>query len=57
VLLTTKRLFPLNTCENVWVQRLALKLDPKMVFPSQKTLSKEIIPNMVTHCLELHVQP
>ncbi len=34
VLVTTKGLFPLNTCENVWMRRLALKFDPKVVFPS-----------------------
>jgi hypothetical protein len=32
-------------------------LDPKVVFPFQKTLFEKILPNMVTRCLELHVQP
>jgi len=31
VLLTTKWYFPLNTCENVWMCKLALKLDSKLV--------------------------
>jgi hypothetical protein len=57
VLLMVKGFSPLNTCENVHMQRLALRLDPKVVFPFRKTLSKKILPNMVTRCLELHVQP
>ncbi len=54
MLLTTKRL-PLNTCQNVWMWRLALRLDPKVVFPYRKTLFEEILPSMVTCCLNLHV--
>jgi hypothetical protein len=38
------------------MQRLALRLDPKMVFLSQKTLSKEILLAMVTRYLNLRVQ-
>jgi hypothetical protein len=57
MLLTAKGFFLLSTCENVWMQRLTLRLDPKVVFPFRKTLSIEILPNMVTHCLKLHVQP
>jgi hypothetical protein len=57
VLHTTKGYFPLNTCENVWICRLVLKLDPKLVSPSQKTLSEEILPSMVDKCLALYVWP
>ncbi len=32
VLLMAKGFSPLNTCENVWMWRLVLKLDPKMVY-------------------------
>jgi hypothetical protein len=56
VLLTTEGFFPLSTCENVWMWRLALKLDPKVVFPFRNTLFKKILVNMVICCLELHVQ-
>ncbi len=39
------------------MHRLALKFDPKLVFPSQiKTLSKKILPTMIVHCLNSHVQ-
>jgi hypothetical protein len=33
VLLTIKGYFLLSTCENVWMHRLALRLDSKLVFP------------------------
>jgi len=32
VLLTTKGYLLLNTCENVWMHRLGLRLDSKLVF-------------------------
>jgi hypothetical protein len=32
MLLTTKGLSSLNTCDNIWMHRLALKLDPKLIF-------------------------
>lgn len=34
-----------------------MRLDPKLGFPSQMTLSKEILPSMVTRCVNLYVQP
>jgi hypothetical protein len=34
MLLTTKGFSSLNTCDNIWMHRLALKLDPKLVFLS-----------------------
>ncbi len=47
----------MGTCKNIWMQRLALRLNPKLVFPSRKILSKDIIlPSMVTHCVDLYVQ-
>jgi preprotein translocase subunit SecB len=39
VLLMAKGFFPLSTCENVQMWKLALRLDPNMVFPFRKTLS------------------
>ncbi len=57
ILLVAKGFFPLGTCKKIWMQRLALKLNPKLVFPFQRTLSKEIIlRSMVTRCANLHVQ-
>jgi len=49
-------LFPLNTCENVWMRRMTLKLDPKLLFPFQRTLFEDIILAMVARCLDLHMQ-
>ncbi len=49
-------LFPLNTCGNVWMRRMTLKLDPKLLFPFQKTLFKDILLAMAAHCLDLHMQ-
>jgi hypothetical protein len=46
MLLTTKRYLPLSTCENVWMHRLPLRLDSKLMFPIQRTLAKEILPTM-----------
>lgn len=43
-------------CENIWMQRLALKMDLKLVFPSRKTLFERIFPSIVTHCVNLYVQ-
>ncbi len=36
--------------------RLALKFDPKLVFPHQMTLFEKILSTMVAFCLDLHVQ-
>jgi len=38
------------------MQKLALRLDSKLVFPSQRTLSKKIFPFMVMCCVDLYVQ-
>jgi len=54
VLLIAKGFFPLSSCENIWMHRLALRLDPKLVFPFRKMLSSEILLNMVACCLDLH---
>jgi hypothetical protein len=32
VLFIAKGFSPLSTCENIWMHRLALRLDPKLVF-------------------------
>jgi hypothetical protein len=47
--------FPLNTCENLWMCRLPLKLDPRLVVPFHKTLFEDILPSMVVHYVNLHV--
>ncbi len=57
MLLTTKGYLLLNTCENVWMHKLALRLDSKLVFPTQRTLVKEILPTMVDRYLNLYVRP
>jgi hypothetical protein len=57
VLLTTKGYLLLSTCENVWMHRLALRLDSKLVFPTQRTLVEEILPTMVDRYLDLYVRP
>jgi len=49
--------FPLNTCENLWMCRLALKLDPGLVVPFHRTLFEDILPFMVVHYMNLHVWP
>jgi hypothetical protein len=55
VLLMAKGFFLLNVCENLWMFRLTLKLDPRLVFFSRRTLFNEILPSMVVQSLELHV--
>jgi hypothetical protein len=54
---TIKEFLPLNTCGNVWMPRVTLRLDPKLFFPFQRTLLKKMFLTMVTHCLNLYVQP
>jgi len=39
MLLTSKGYFFLSTCENVWMCRLALKLDSKLMFPPQRAIA------------------
>jgi len=56
VVLTPKGYLLLNTCENVWMHKLALRLESKLVFPTQRVLTKEIIPIMVNRCLDLYVR-
>jgi hypothetical protein len=58
MLLTTKGFFPLSTWENVWMWKLPLRLNPKLVFPYQKVMFEKILPiSMVVFCLDLHVKP
>jgi hypothetical protein len=52
VLIIAKGFFPLSICENIWMHRLVLMLDPKLVFLFQKMLPNEILPNTVTCCLD-----
>jgi hypothetical protein len=56
VLLTPKGYLLLNTCQNVWMHKLALRLESKLVFPTRRVLTKEIIPTMVDRCLDLYVR-
>jgi hypothetical protein len=55
VLVVVKGLFPLNTIENIWMKQFGLRRDPQLVFPSCKTLIKEVFPCMVKHALEKFV--
>jgi hypothetical protein len=57
VLLTIKGFLPLNTCGNVWIPRVTLRLDPKLFFPFQRTMLKEMFLTMVIDCLDLYLQP
>ncbi len=57
VLLTAKGYLPLRTCENAWMHRLVLRLDSKVMFPTQRTLVDEILLTMVNRCLNLYIQP
>ncbi len=56
MLLTTKGFSSLNTHDNIWMHRLALKLDPKLIFLYWKTLFNKVLTTMVVCCLDLHVQ-
>jgi hypothetical protein len=56
VLPTTKGYLLLSTCENVWMHRLALRLDSKLVFPTQRALEEEILLAMVDRYLNLYVR-
>jgi hypothetical protein len=38
------------------MHRLALKLDPKLIFLYWKTLFNKVLTTMVVCCLDLHVQ-
>jgi hypothetical protein len=52
VLFMEKWFSPLNTCGCV---KLILRLDSRLVFPFQRTWSKNILPTRVAHYLDLHV--
>jgi hypothetical protein len=55
VFLVAKGFFYLSSCKNLWMQCLALQLDPKVVFPFQKVMSEKIFPMMVEKCLKEYV--
>jgi hypothetical protein len=47
--------FPLSTCDNIWMHGLVLKFDLNLVFPYWRTLFEEIIFTMVAWCLDLQL--
>jgi hypothetical protein len=58
MLLTAKGSSPLSTWENMWMRKLPLRLNPKLVFPYQKVMFEKNLPiSMVVCCLDLHVKP
>ncbi len=52
MLVVVKGLFALNTIENILMKQFGLWKDPQLVFPSCRTLIKEVFPCMVKHTLE-----
>jgi len=52
VLLVVKGLLPLSTIESIWMRRFGLQRDPQRVFPSHRTLTKDILPFMMKHTLQ-----
>jgi hypothetical protein len=57
VLYTCKGYKPLSTCDNIWLKRLVLRLCSRVVFPSQTTFVKKMLPTMVKKSMQLHVFP
>ena len=57
VLLIAKGYYPLSSVENMWLKRFALRHDPRVVFPSRKSLTEDVLPAMVEHTLETIVRP
>lgn len=57
VLLCAKGLMPLSVAENLWFRRLAMRLDPKIVFPSRRSFCEDVIPRMVDRCMQEYVYP
>jgi hypothetical protein len=55
VLLIAKGFFPLSICENIWMCRLALKLQVSFSF-SNEIKSEDILPTMVVQYLDFHLQ-
>jgi len=54
MLVIAKGFFPLSTCEKIWMCKLALKLDFKLVLPFQMTSNLKT--TMVVQCLDFHLQ-
>ena len=52
VLLIAKRYYPLSSVENMWFRQFALCRDPRVVFPSCKSLTEDVLLAMVEHTLE-----
>ncbi len=57
MLVVVKELFPLSTIENIWMRQFDLQRDTRFVFPSRKTLTKEVLPCMVKCTLEEFILP
>jgi hypothetical protein len=52
-----KNNLPLQFVESVWFKRLILHLSPRVVFPSRKQFSQEILLNLVEKTKQVYVLP
>ncbi len=56
-LLIMKNNLPLQFVESVWFKHLILHLSIRIVFPSRKRFSQEILPNLVEKMKQVYVLP
>jgi hypothetical protein len=47
MLFVVKGFLPMKTIESIWLQTLAYRLCPRVVFPCKKVFVKEILPTLV----------
>jgi hypothetical protein len=52
-----KNNLPLQFVESVWFKCLILHLSPRIVFPTRKQFSHEILPNLVEKTKQIYVLP
>ena len=57
VLWVIKSYLPLRVVEGIWLQRMALRLCPRIVFPSRKVFTDEVLPTLVERTLQVYVLP
>ncbi len=56
MLFVIKVILPLRIVESIWLQRLAYKLCPRVVFSSKKVFVKEVLPSLMQKTLGEYVQ-
>ncbi len=54
-LLIVKNHFPLQFVESSWLKRFYMHLCPRIVFPSMKQFSNELLPKLVKKTKQLYV--